>query len=221
MSSLRLYFSTPAAAAIEIVGEATDGVAALELLTTVDADVIMTDIHMPGMDGVSLLREVRALDNPPVFIAMTALDEDETMLSILSLGGEGYILKSSRPEFIIDTVHQALAGGTVVSPQPATRLVQHLPSPDSPVPGDAAPVAVAAAPDSPEASSRLATLSSAEERVLTLICAGLSNSEIARDTGRSASAVKKAVSSLLAKFGTESRIQLAVLAVEAGFHPED
>lgn len=221
MSSLRLYFSTPAAAAIEIVGEATDGVAALELLTTVDADVIMTDIHMPGMDGVSLLREVRALDNPPVFIAMTALDEDETMLSILSLGGEGYILKSSRPEFIIDTVHQALAGGTVVSPQPATRLVQHLPSPDSPVPEDAAPVAVAAAPDSPEASSRLATLSSAEERVLTLICAGLSNSEIARDTDRSASAVKKAVSSLLAKFGTESRIQLAVLAVEAGFHPED
>ena len=221
MSSLRLYFSTPAAAAIEIVGEATDGVAALELLTTVDADVIMTDIHMPGMDGVSLLREVRALDNPPVFIAMTALDEDETMLSILSLGGEGYILKSSRPEFIIDTVYQALAGGTVVSPQPATRLVQHLPSPDSPVPGDAAPVAVAAAPDSPEASSRLATLSSAEERVLTLICAGLSNAEIARETGRSASAVKKAVSSLLAKFGTESRIQLAVHAVEAGFHPED
>jgi len=220
MSSLRLYFSTPAAAAIEIVGEATDGTAALDLLTTVDADVIMTDIHMPGMDGVSLLREVRSLEHPPVFIAMTALDEDETMLSILSLGGAGYILKSSRPEFIIDTVHQALAGGTVVSPQPATRLVQHLPSPDSPVPGDAAPVAVTAAPDEP-GSSRLAQLSTAEERVLTLICAGLSNSEIARNTGRSASAVKKAVSSLLAKFGTESRIQLAVLAVEAGFHPED
>lgn len=220
MSSLRLYFSTPAATAIEIVGEATDGATALDLLTTVDADVIMTDIHMPGMDGVSLLREVRALDNPPVFIAMTALDEDETMLSILSLGGAGYILKSSRPEFIIDTVHQALAGGTVVSPQPATRLVQHLPSPDSPVPGNAVPVAATAAPDDPGTSSRLSRLSSAEERVLTLICAGLSNSEIARDTGRSASAVKKAVSSLLAKFGTESRIQLAVLAVEAGFHPE-
>ena len=57
--------------------------------------------------------------------------------------------------------------------------------------------------------------------LLTLICAGLSNAEIARETGRSASAVKKAVSSLLAKFGTESRIQLAVHAVEAGFHPED
>lgn len=221
MSSLQLYFSTPAAAAIEVVGEATDGAAALDLLKTVEADVVMADIHMPGMDGVSLLREVRSLDSPPVFIAMTALDEDETMLSILSLGGAGYILKSSRPEFIIDTVHQALAGGTVVSPQPATRLVQHLPAPENRAPEDAAPVAVAAGPDSPEASSRLARLSPAEERVLTLICAGLSNSEIARDTGRSASAVKKAVSSLLAKFGTESRIQLAVLAVEAGFHPED
>jgi DNA-binding NarL/FixJ family response regulator len=221
MSSLRLYFSTPAAAAIEVVGEATDGTAALDLLKTVEADVIMTDIHMPGMDGVSLLREVRSLDNPPVFIAMTALDEDETMLSILSLGGAGYILKSSRPEFIIDTVHQALAGGTVVSPQPATRLIQHLPAPDGQSPEDATSVAVAPAPDRPETSSRLARLSPAEERVLALICTGLSNSEIARETGRSASAVKKAVSSLLAKFGTESRIQLAVLAVEAGFHPED
>lgn len=222
MSSLRLYFSMPAAASIEIVGEATDGTAALELLETLDADVIMTDIHMPGMDGVTLLRQVRSLDNPPVFIAMTALDEDETMLSILSLGGAGYILKSSRPEFIIDTVHQALAGGTVVSPQPATRLVQHLPTPDRPpTEEDTTAVAVAPAVDSPAASSRLARLSSAEERVLSLICAGLSNAEIARETGRSASAVKKAVSSLLAKFGTESRIQLAVLAVEAGFHPED
>lgn len=221
MSSLRLYFSTPAAAAIEVVGEATDGAAALDLLKTVEADVMMTDIHMPGMDGVSLLREVRSLDNPPVFIAMTALDDEESMLSILSLGGAGYILKSSRPEYIIDTVHQTIAGGTVVSPQPATRLVQHLPTLDGQEPEAVASRAVALAPECPETSSRLATLSSAEERVLTLICTGLSNSEIARNTGRSASAVKKAVSSLLAKFGTESRIQLAVLAVEAGFHPED
>ncbi|WP_297007029.1 response regulator transcription factor [uncultured Corynebacterium sp.] len=222
MSSLRLYFSTPAAASIEIVGEATDGTAALALLKSVDADVIMTDIHMPGMDGVTLLRHVRALENPPVFIAMTALDEDETMLSVLSLGGAGYILKSSRPEFIIDTVHQALAGGTVVSPQPATRLIQHLPTPgerDGAL--NAATASAADLPDDPETTSRLARLSTSEERVLALICAGLSNSEIARETGRSASAVKKSVSSLLAKFGTESRIQLAVLAVEAGFHPEN
>lgn len=213
LSSLRLYFGTPAAAGIEIVGEAADGTAALDLLRTVDADVVMTDVHMPGMDGVELLRKVRELDSPPVFIAMTALDEDATMLSVLSLGGAGYILKSSRPETIIGAVHEALAGGTVVSPQPATRLVRHLPGN-----GVAEPAGTdgSAGPD----AERLHRLSATEERVLSLICTGLSNTEIARETGRSASAVKNTVSSLLTKFGTESRVQLAVLAVEAGFHPE-
>lgn len=214
LSSLRLYFATPAAELIDIVGEATTGAAALDLLESVEADVLMTDIHMPGIDGVTLLKHVRQLEDPPVFIAMTALDEDDTMLSILSLGGAGYILKSSRPEFIIDTVHQALAGGTVVSPQPATRLMRHLPPSDRPCCGDASDGA-----GTPVDVERLERLSASEERVLSLICAGMSNAEIARETGRSSSAVKKAVSSLLAKFGTESRVQLAVLAVEAGFHP--
>jgi DNA-binding NarL/FixJ family response regulator len=206
LSSLRLYFSTPAASDIEVVGEACDGAGALDLLGRIDADVLMADIHMPTMDGVELLRHVRELERPPVFIAMTALDEDATMLSVLSLGGAGYILKSSRPEFIIETVHQALAGGTVVSPQPATRLMRHLP---------------AGGGLSAEDADRLDRLSPSEEKVLSLVCAGLSNAEIARRTGRSASAVKKTVSSLLTKFGTDSRVQLAVLAVEAGFHPED
>ncbi|AGP29919.1 response regulator [Corynebacterium terpenotabidum] len=213
LSTLRLYFSTPPAASIEVVGEASDGATALELLTTLNPDVLMTDIHMPGMDGVQLLKHVRELEHPPVFIAMTALDEDETMLSILSLGGAGYILKSSRPEFIIDTVHQALAGGTVVSPQPASRLVRHLPGTGDTAVTEQPPVIDAGTLD------QFARLSASEETVLKLICAGLSNAEIARETGRSTSAVKKSVSSLLAKFGTESRIQLAVSAVEAGFHP--
>lgn len=70
-------------------------------------------------------------------------------------------------------------------------------------------------------SERIGHLSASEERVLTLLCRGLSNAEIGRETGRSASAVKKTVSTLLARFGTESRVQLAVLAVEAGFHPDN
>lgn len=225
LSSLRLYFSTPAAASLEVVGEATDGAAALKLLQEIPVDVLMTDIHMPGMDGVSLLRHVCELEHPPVFIAMTALDEDETMLSVLSLGGAGYILKSSRPEFIIDTVHQALAGGTVVSPQPASRLMRHLPEVTrNPHSSNSEEERKPPAEAEPLLNSRtidhLARLSDNEELVLSLICAGQSNAEIARTTQRSASAVKKTVSSLLAKFGTDSRIQLAVLAVESGFHPD-
>lgn len=223
LSSLRLYFSTPAAADIEIVGEADNGIDALALLENVGADVLMTDIHMPHMDGIELLRHVRELDTPPVFIAMTSLDEDETMLSILNLGGAGYILKSSRPEFIIDTVHQAVAGGTVVSPQPATRLMRHLPASDMSAGTGADTTSHTDSSTAGDAgmSERIGHLSASEERVLTLLCRGLSNAEIGRETGRSASAVKKTVSTLLARFGTESRVQLAVLAVEAGFHPDN
>lgn len=251
LSSLRLYFAAPAAADIEIVAEAATGHEALEILqaTPVDEriDVVMADIHMPGMSGVELFGEIRAIDNPPEFVAMTALDEEETMLSILAQGGRGYILKSSRPEFITDTVLAAVGGGTVVSPQPASRLVQHLSTlssdaatgvtenvraddsaPTAPTKtagepglGDDAGVSESAAA-SPRAgrTRRLPRLSASEERVLGLICDGLSNTEISKKTGRSASAVKKQISNLLVKFGAGSRVQLAVLAIEAGFIPD-
>lgn len=242
LSSLRLYFAAPAAADIEIVAEAATGHEALEILqaTPVDEriDVVMADIHMPGMSGVELFGEIRAIDNPPEFVAMTALDEEETMLSILAQGGRGYILKSSRPEFITDTVLAAVGGGTVVSPQPASRLVQHLSTLSSDAAtgvtenvtaDDSAPTAPTttagvseSAAASPRAgrTRRLPRLSASEERVLGLICDGLSNTEISKKTGRSASAVKKQISNLLVKFGAGSRVQLAVLAIEAGFIPD-
>lgn len=236
LSSLRMYFNTPAAEGIEVVGEACDGNHALELLDREPADVIMADVHMPGMGGLDLLDEVLARPDPPQFVAMTSLDEDETMLRILRQGGRGYILKSSRPQYIIDTVLEAARGGTIVSPQPATRLVQRLadrPSPDqepdqdtdtAPAPADttdpaATPSAATSAATSAGASRPLPRLSESERQVLSMICGGLSNSEICRATGRSGSAVKKQVSHLLAKFGASSRVQLAVYAVEAGFTP--
>ncbi|MGO1948854.1 MAG: response regulator [Mycobacteriaceae bacterium] len=244
LSSLRLYFGAPAAENIEVVAEASTGQDAVDILSASPPaehiDVVMADIHMPGMDGVELLNRVRKLTDPPEFVAMTALDEEETMLSILAQGGRGYILKSSRPEFIIDTVLAAMGGGTVVSPQPASKLVQHLsggthaafpgtPSPSASPSAAATPVldeierpeqdAESAAPELP--GNHLPRLSRSEERVLALLCDGLSNSEISRETGRSASAVKKQISHLLGKFGASTRVQLAVLAVESGFHPDD
>lgn len=222
LSSLRLYFGSPAAESIEIVGEANNGAEALSLLESVadDApvDVVMADVHMPGMDGVGLLSHIRDMPSPPAFIAMTALDEEETMLSLLTQGARGYILKSSRPEFMIDTVLTAVSGGTVVSPQPASRLIRHLPAAtaDARVQAGSAGSSGGSSPagDGPD-------LSPAEEQVLVLVCAGLSNSDISRRADRSASTVKKHVSQLLMKFGATSRVQLAVAAVEAGFRPGD
>ncbi len=236
LSSLRLYFGAPAAESIEVVGEAATAQDALDILEAASPekriDVVMADIHMPGMDGVELLGKIRQIENPPDFVAMTALDEEDTMLSILAQGGRGYILKSSRPEFIIDTVLAAVGGGTVVSPQPASRLVQHLSTLTENSSGDgrgeAATPDTATRPDEPvtevipgNPAPNLPRLSASEERVLGLVCDGLSNAEISKKTGRSASAVKKQISNLLVKFGAGTRVQLAVLAVEAGFVPDD
>jgi DNA-binding NarL/FixJ family response regulator len=253
LSSLRLYFGSPAGASIDVVGEATSGPEALDLLAACSADapvdVVLADIHIPGMDGVELLGRIRELPDPPVFVAMTALDEEETMLSVLARGGRGYILKSSRPEFIIDTVLATVSGGTVVSPQPASNLVRHL-TPDvradRPAAGEAAEAAEAAeaGPQAPTVSTAplpsassasasapapapartepsLPRMSASEETILALLCIGLSNAEISRKTGRSSSMVKKQVSQLLGKFGASTRVQLAVLAVGAGFRPDD
>ncbi|WP_420098204.1 response regulator transcription factor [Corynebacterium sp.] len=209
LSSLRLYFGSPAGDPIEVVGEVSTGQCALDILDACrgnnPVDVVLADIHLPGMDGVELLEHIRELPSPPVFVAMTALDEEETMLSVLAGGGRGYILKSSRPEFIIDTVLATANGGTVVSPQPASNLVRHL------------------APETSHEQSRpeLPRLSAAEETILSLVCVGLSNAEISRKTGRSSSMVKKQVSQLLGRFGASTRVQLAVLATEAGFRPDD
>ncbi|MEJ6549888.1 response regulator transcription factor [Corynebacterium sp. USCH3] len=215
LSSLRLYFGSPAGEQVDVVGEASTGQHALDILDACHednpVDVVLADIHLPGMDGVELLGRIRELPEPPVFVAMTALDEEETMLSVLARGGRGYILKSSRPEFIIDTVLATASGGTVVSPQPASNLVRHLtPEQEAPVPA----VPEHAAPELPR-------LSAAEETILSLVCVGLSNAEISRKTGRSSSMVKKQVSQLLGRFGASTRVQLAVLATEAGFRPDD
>lgn len=227
LSSLRLYFGSPAGEQIEVVGEASTSQGALEILdactSETPVDVVLADIHMPGMDGVELLGRIQELPDPPVFVAMTALDEEETMLSVLAQGGRGYILKSSRPEFIIDTVLATVGGGTVVSPQPASNLVRHLSqdSPDNSALQGANHAPPAAEPPRYPGAPTLPHLSASEERVLALLCVGMSNAEISRKTGRSSSMVKKQVSQLLGRFGASSRVQLAVLATEAGFRPDD
>ncbi|MDH2456369.1 response regulator transcription factor [Corynebacterium bovis] len=198
-SSLRLYFSSDED--IVVVGEAANGSEAVDLIERHLVDVVMADIHMPEMDGLTLLDRVRARSNPPVFIGMTALDSDETMLHILSHGGHGYVLKSSEPQFLIQAVKDAYKGGTTVSPQPASRLMQHLPQNRGSV------------------DVKKVELNETEELVLSLLCEGLSNSDISKRSGFSEATVKKYVSSLFERFNATSRLSLAVNALNSGFTP--
>src|SRR5699024_5640285 len=119
LSSLRTYFSSTRA--IRVLAEARNGVVALEQLRHVDVVIVLADISMPDLNGLALLHEIRALDNPPSFVAITALDTEETMLEVLAGGGAGYIVKSSRPQTITAAIRDAVAGGTTVSPHALKR----------------------------------------------------------------------------------------------------
>lgn len=183
------------------MGECADGYAALEILASRRVDVVLADIHMPKMGGVELLQRVQELVNPPVFVAVTALDSDDTMLTVLRQGAAGYIVKSSRPATVITAVRDALAGGTTVSPEAMSRLTDYLGD-------DAGPSR------DPLAACADEGLTPAEREVLENLCAGLSNSDIASRMGYSEATVKKHVSRLIKWYGASSRLELAVWVLQ-------
>ena len=192
-STLRVYFQTTED--ITMVGEATNGADCLDQLEEAKPDLVLADIHMPHMDGITLLKHLNSAPNPPTFLAVTAFDSDDTMLKILRAGGAGYILKNQRPRSIIEAVRAAVEGGTVVAPAAMHRLVDYIGEPATPRDP------VAAAIESHE-------LHDAEIAVLKLLLAGNSNSEIAAATHYSESAVKKHVSRLITIFGASTRLNL-------------
>lgn len=184
---------------LRVVATAPDGQAALEALRDLDIDVVLADIHMPVMGGLELLKRMLAFDNPPVFIAMTAFDTDESMLRILANGGAGYIIKSARPEDYVAAVRDAMNGGTTVSPQAMTRLRGYLRVSD----------------DHEEVRQRWLSLPETSRDILRELCAGKSNADIALALHFSESTIKKRISSLCARFGVGSRLALAVTLLNA------
>lgn len=202
LSSFRQYFATTQD--IRVVAEARDGIEALTALDNVNVDVVLADIHMPEMDGVTLLHEVQRRADPPAFVAITALDSDETMLKVLAGGGAGYIVKSSRPQAIITAVRDTVTGGTTVSPQALSRLVDYIPEEVPPLASRRADLSLV-----------YESLTKAEGHVLRCLCDGLSNAEIASAMKYSEATVKKHVSHLISCFGATSRLSLVVMVIQS------
>lgn len=178
-----------------------DGEQAWELLKDGGFDVVLSDIHMPNLDGPGLLARVRTLEAPPAFVAITALDTDEAMLRMIGAGAAGYVVKSAAPERLFAAVRDAANGGTTVSPEALTRLVDYVPS----------------APD-PQVADTLKlvdSLAESERVVLDLLCRGMSNADIAAHAYYAESSVKKTVSQLVRRFGVSSRLELVVTVLDA------
>ncbi|MDL0403197.1 response regulator transcription factor [Corynebacterium lehmanniae] len=188
---------------VTVVDTASDGSEALERIPELDVDVVLSDVYMQHMGGAELLRKLTARGSAPAFLAISSLDNDTAMLDILDHGGRGYILKSQPREEIILSVRQAVAGGTVISPAAMNKLLPHLSQREAQAP-QAAPERSKAAINVP------AGVSDTEQKVLELLCDGLSNADIAKHLNYSESTVKKMVSKLLSAYGVSSRLDLVV-----------
>ena len=183
----------------EIVGEAQDGDEALELASELEPDVILMDLVMPRLDGVSAMRQLRergGRGSKSRVIVLTSFLEDERLLPALEAGAAGYLLKNSQPAELARAVRAAHAGDAVIDPTVAARLVHAL-------------------ADRPRAGA-LDELTTREREVLALIAQGRSNKRIALELGISEKTVKTHVGHVLAKLDVTDRTQAAVLAVRAG-----
>ncbi|MFI6640503.1 response regulator [Streptomyces sp. NPDC050504] len=188
---------------IEVVGEASHGREAVELARAHAADVMLLDIQMPVMDGLTALAELRRSAPATRVIVLTTFGERENVLRALEHGSAGFLLKDTAPAELIRAVRAAAAGDAYLSPGATRHVVDQLSSGRSAVRND-------------EARSRVAALSGREREVLALLGEGLSNAEAGRRLHMSEATVKTYVSRILAKLGCDNRVQAALLARDAG-----
>jgi DNA-binding NarL/FixJ family response regulator len=190
---------------LEVVGEAGDGQAALDALDAAPVDVVLMDVRMPVLDGVEATRRILQREDPPRVIVLTTFDLDEYAFAALQAGASAFLLKDAAPPDLLAAIRAVQAGDAVVAPSTTRRLLDHFvqPSGARPVVGEAT-------------ARRLAEVTDREREVLALIARGLTNPEIAATLFLSEATVKTHVGRLLAKTGSRDRVQLVLLALEAG-----
>lgn len=195
---------------MEIVGEASDGVQALKQNEVLAPDVILMDVRMPNMDGISATREVTANSHARVII-LTTFDLDEYAFEGLQAGASAFLLKDTEPEDLVDAVRLVASGDAVVAPRVTQRLLETYVRnrPVEPEPLD------------PANDPLLADLTPREFEVLLAIAEGMSNAEIATKFFVSEATVKTHVRKVLTKLGVRDRVQAVVYAYESGLiHPK-
>ncbi|MEU1517318.1 response regulator transcription factor [Streptomyces sp. NPDC005811] len=185
---------------IEVVATTT-GAEAVDAVRRTAPDVVLLDIRMPDVDGLTVLRQLRLQPVPPVVAMLTTFDADEYIVTALKSGAAGFLLKDTEPDQLAQLVRTLAAGGVVLSPK-ASRAVWR----DHP--------GTAVADDAETA--RVGRLTEREREVLVLIAEGLSNTEIGTRIHLSAGTVKDHVSAILTKLRVASRVQAALLAQRAG-----
>jgi DNA-binding NarL/FixJ family response regulator len=188
---------------IEIVGEAADGSEVAAAVAKHHPDVVLMDIRMPGMDGLAATELLRARDDAPEVIVLTTFEADDYVLRALRAGASGFLLKDTPPAEIVRAVRTVADGEPILSPAVTRRLIGHVTETDGP-------------DRERQARERLDGLTDREREVALAVGEGKSNAEIGRDLFMSVATVKAHVSRVLEKLELNNRVQIALLAHDAG-----
>ena len=199
-AGLRIILS--AAEDLDVVGEADDGARAVAAVREHRPDVVLMDIRMAEMDGITATAAVRRLDHPPQVIVLTTFQADEQVMSALRAGASGFLVKDTPPAEIINAVRLVASGEAIISPSVTRTLLSHF--------GDGQ-----ASERRRAAAQRLATLTEREREVAAAIGAGASNAEVAASLFMSEATVKAHVSRLFTKLDVANRVQIAIVVHDA------
>ena len=190
---------------LTVVGEAEDGLAAIEVTARLEPDVVLMDVRMPGLDGVQATERIVASGSRSRIIILTTFDLDEYAYGALRAGASGFLLKDAPPPDLLSAIRAVATGDAVVAPSVTRRLLEqfarHLPRPE----------------DTPErVDTRVDLLTPRERELLVEVARGLSNAEIAERLVLSEATVKTHVGSILGKLELRDRVQIVVFAYETG-----
>ncbi|MFE7318989.1 response regulator [Streptomyces sp. NPDC057555] len=189
---------------MEVVGEAANGVEAVELARALGPDVALVDIRMPRMDGLEVTRRLAdpAFPHPTRVVVVTTFDLDEYVYPALRFGASGFVLKRSGPALLVEAVRAAMAGDSLISPQITARLLQHV---------------TGTAGGRRSRRQRDGALTEREAEIAGKVAEGRSNADIARELFISAGTVKTHVASIQRKLQVRNRVGIAVRAWELGY----
>jgi DNA-binding NarL/FixJ family response regulator len=188
---------------LEVVGEAADGAQALRRARALHPDIVVTEVRLPGLDGVTTIRGFARLPRPPRVLVLTACEEESVLTATLRAGVGGFLLKSDPVVVIVEAIRQVASDDTPLSPRMTRKLLNR--------PTGRLNAFPAGPPD------KIGNLTSREREVLHELTKGFSNAEIARALGVGEATVKAHVSRLLYKLELRDRIETVIFAYETGF----
>ena len=184
---------------IEVVGEASNGIEAVDICTASPVHVVLMDVRMPGMDGIEATRRLTGLDFPPKILVLTTFDVDDVVYDALRAGASGFLVKDAPEERLITAIRVVADGGSLFAPSVTRRLIEEFARRAVPGPHPA-----------------MDGLTERETEVLVHVARGLSNAEIAAALYVSENTVKTHVAGMLMKLGLRDRVQAVVMAYESG-----